>query len=514
MNRVVALKPNEVFGTVQDHFIPITCDSVAEITVVPEECVGADQLTGNSCTVASFRKQNSTGKDCVVQIQVGDRVFSRKVVMQPGEDIAWTACLSVEFSDRAEINYIMDQNDKKRGLEETDTSYMPPRMEDGTLQPAVVVSEGTLVGEEVNTPIVTLAPDPQCEEGKVIMSQADVEGELNREAECEESLGTEKKDASVVAEVTGDVVGGSAEVEGLPELNVQSITSDEPRMKMAEATLTDTTLSTARALADKLSEGYYWVEGLIFRTRLDRLGDNREQLCLPAQYRGKCLTMAHEHFGHPGRNKMGDHIRKFFYWPSITADSIKHVKSDMVCLKKDKANPRPMLMQEREVVTVPSERVAVDIVGPFPTSKGGFRFLLTYLDMATRWPEAIPLRKTTTRILIDQLTLVFSRCGFPTTLIFDNGPQFVAKSFQKWLRDKGITHVRAFPYHPQGNGLVERMHRTLSNVITRCTESRGNWAQIVLMAMYFLRCMPSRTTGLSPFKAKHGWEPTTPLQIL
>ena len=26
--------------------------------------------------------------------------------------------------------------------------------------------------------------------------------------------------------------------------------------------------------------------------------------------------------------------------------------------------------------------------------------------------------------------------------------------------------------------------------------------------------MPSRTTGLSPFKAKHGWEPTTPLQIL
>ena len=94
---------------------------------------------------------------------------------------------------------------------------------------------------------------------------------------------------------------------------------------MAEATLTDTTLSIARALVDKQSEGYYWVEGFVFGTRLNRLGENSEQLCLPAQYRGKCLTMAHEHFGHPGRNKMGDHIRKFFYWPSITADSIKHV---------------------------------------------------------------------------------------------------------------------------------------------------------------------------------------------
>ena len=54
----------------------------------------------------------------------------------------------------------------------------------------------------------------------------------------------------------------------------------------------------------------------------------------------------------------------------------------------DKNLPRQMMMQTREVVTVPSERVAVDIVGPFPVAKGGFRYLLTYLDMATRWPEA------------------------------------------------------------------------------------------------------------------------------
>ena len=57
----------------------------------------------------------------------------------------------------------------------------------------MVVNEGTLVREEVDTPLVTSAPDPQCEEGKVIMSQANVEGESNRQAEREDSLGTEKK---------------------------------------------------------------------------------------------------------------------------------------------------------------------------------------------------------------------------------------------------------------------------------------------------------------------------------
>ena len=119
---------------------------------------------------------------------------------------------------------------------------------------------------------------------------------------------------------------------------------------------------------------------------------------------------------------MGKNILKYFYWCSITADCVKHIKSCLVCLKKDKTNPKPMLMQAREIVTVPSERVAIDIIGPFPVSKGGFRFLLTYLDLANRWQEAILLRKTTTKIVIEQLTLMFSRCGFPMTIISDNGP--------------------------------------------------------------------------------------------
>ena len=59
-------------------------------------------------------------------------------------------------------------------------------------------------------------------------------------------------------------------------------------------------------------------------------------------------------------------------------------------------------MKEREVITIPSERVCIDLVGPFPKAKGGFEFLLTYVDMATSWPEAVPLRKTMCTIVIRQ----------------------------------------------------------------------------------------------------------------
>jgi len=81
-------------------------------------------------------------------------------------------------------------------------------------------------------------------------------------------------------------------------------------------------------------------------------------------------------------------------------------------------------MQAREIVTLPFERVAVDLVGPFPVAKGGFRFLLTCVDLATRWPEAVPIRTCTARVVVDKLTEVFTHNGYPKVLISDNGAQF------------------------------------------------------------------------------------------
>ena len=181
INKVVPLKPNEVFGKVQGHFLPITCDSGVEISVVPEECAEEDQLTGETCMVASFRREKTIGKKCVVTVQVGDREFSRTAVTQPGEDISWTVCLSMDFYNR-EMNFLMDQINKKDGLEEQEVSYMPPRMESGTFHQAVVVSEGTLVGEVEDTPpAVTLGPDPHSEEETVQVRHTDSDGELTRE---------------------------------------------------------------------------------------------------------------------------------------------------------------------------------------------------------------------------------------------------------------------------------------------------------------------------------------------
>jgi len=91
---------------------------------------------------------------------------------------------------------------------------------------------------------------------------------------------------------------------------------------------------------------------------------------------------------------MTGHLRKLFYWLSLTSNVAQHSKSCDICQCHTKQNPKVLPMQESEVITDPLDLVCVDLVGPFPKAKGGFQFLLTYVDMAIRLPEAVHIRNS------------------------------------------------------------------------------------------------------------------------
>ena len=52
-------------------------------------------------------------------------------------------------------------------------------------------------------------------------------------------------------------------------------------------------------------------------------------------------------------------------------------------------------------------------------------------------------------------------------IIYDNGPQFIAKDFKEFIRICGMTHVRTSPYYPQSNGKKERWYKTLKGECIR-----------------------------------------------
>ena len=242
------------------------------------------------------------------------------------------------------------------------------------------MSEGEVV-ERIDSS-VKVEPPAQCEEPEVHVDHAEVEENDVRKSEQVLVEGVGESSVDVAAE--GDTQRGSADAGVEDSVTIDSIVSNMPRVKLEQLTRADPTLAMSRALADSESEGYHWKNELLYRSRLDEWGTNYDQLCVPKEHRENCLILSHEKFGHPGRNKMTGHLRKLFHWPSLTSDVARHCRSCDNCQKHTKQSPKVLLMQEREVVTVPSERICVDLVGPFPTAKVGFQFLLTYIDMATR----------------------------------------------------------------------------------------------------------------------------------
>ena len=84
------------------------------------------------------------------------------------------------------------------------------------------------------------------------------------------------------------------------------------------------------------------------------------------------------------------------------------------------------------LIDTPFKRVAVDIIGPIaPQSEAGHRYNLTLVDYASRYPEAVPLKKITTEAVAEALPDIYSRVGIPEEVLTNQETQFMSECMQE-----------------------------------------------------------------------------------
>ena len=88
-------------------------------------------------------------------------------------------------------------------------------------------------------------------------------------------------------------------------------------------------------------------------------------------------------------------------------------------LKSKRAPLKPV-----EIVTEPFKKIAIDIVGELPRTTTGYKYILTIIDCAARYPEAIPLRPTNAKTVAEALIQYFSRVSIPDEIVSDQGSIF------------------------------------------------------------------------------------------
>ena len=304
--------------------------------------------------------------------------------------------------------------------------------------------------------------------------------------------------------------GGRVEDLGVPP--VKKVPGS--RAKMVKEVKEDPSLEGYRALAEKGEQGFQWKDGLLYQAKMDSCEEVIHVLVLPKCRRKRVLEMAHEGAGHLGARKVKALVRQRFLWPGMGVDVIKHTRSCEVCQKCAKGKGRRVPLMEREVLSEPFEVLAFDIVGPFPKAKNGYRFLLTAVCMGSKWPEAIPLKTETARAVANGMIEIFARTGVPLKLLTDQGAQFLGSLVKHLCKDLRVDQVKTAPYHPECNGVVERMHGTLVPMLTKASQLGLDWVEQLPFALFALRSAPNRDTKFSPYQLVYGHRVRTPLDIL
>ena len=273
-------------------------------------------------------------------------------------------------------------------------------------------------------------------------------------------------------------------------------------------------LEQMKKAADQNVEGYSWVEGILKREVTDELNQPRQIVVVPKGLRRRLLKMAHDEAGHLSVRKVMFLLCQSYMWPRMKHDVSQYCRLCVKCQRFRKVGVSRVPLQPVPVFSVPFEHVAIDLVGPFERSKDGYKVLLTFICLASRYPEALPLKSATAEEVVEGLLEIFSRTGVPKTLLSDQGRQFTGSLVSILCKRLNVEKILTTPYHPQSNGCVERIYGTLVPMIRKSLQEKLQWSKQLKFCLFALRSVPNRATGFLLFEVVDGRNIRSPLELV
>ena len=239
------------------------------------------------------------------------------------------------------------------------------------------------------------------------------------------------------------------------------------------------------------------------------------QIVLPQQFHQLVYSELHEKMAHVGPERVLGMAQQRFYWPHMERDIVRYIRKKCRCVVTKKPNVEQRAPLKPITASYPFEMISIDYVH-LDSCKGGFSYALVVVDHFTRFCQIYATRTKSSKAAASKLFGEFIlQFGFPRQIHHDQGPEFNSQLFHELHKLTKIRATNTTPYHPMGDGQVERCNRTIINMLKALEENeKRDWKSHLPKLAFAYNSTLNKTTGFTPFYLMFGRESTLPIDSM
>lgn len=229
------------------------------------------------------------------------------------------------------------------------------------------------------------------------------------------------------------------------------------------------------------------------------------------ELREALLHDSHDALGHFGPKKTLATLSASFYWTGMAKQVEEYVTSCDGCQRhKARTTKRARKFHPLPIPPRPFSDVALDFVGPLPTSNGK-DLLLTVTDRLSGYTRLIACRtkdgaKEVARLFHDEWVRFF---GIPERLVSDRDKLFTSKFWRALHGQLGTRLQMSTAFHPETDGRSERTNKTVVQILRQyVSRQQKDWTEHLTTTEFAINLAKNDSTGMSPFELALGFQPS------
>ena len=272
------------------------------------------------------------------------------------------------------------------------------------------------------------------------------------------------------------------------------------RLVVPDATLVAS--KRTQASRYKMRDGLLWFEG--------------SRLVVPKPLRLSLLQEQHDtaYSGHPSHSVLYAELARHYFWPGMSKDVKKYVKSCDTCQRQKDGHQHPYgLLQPLPIPSRPWGSISMDFIVQLPKTPRGFTSITVFVDRLTKMVHLAPSNDTDNAPTVAQtfLSTIFRHHGLPDDIVSDRGSVFTSHFWTAFLQLLGTKASLSTAFHPQSDGQTERVNRTVEQMLRLFIDyKQTNWDTLLPLVEFAVNNHKHSATQHSPFFLNFGFHPKTP----